>query len=331
MNTRATSTHNQAFIYQQAIERTDLSHYESPALATKIGNLTLKNPIMPASGCFGFGKEYAEFYDLSVLGAIMVKATTLEPRSGNATPRVAETPGGMLNAIGLQNPGVEKVVAEELPWLRQYDVPIIVNVAGSTVEEYVQVTKRLATSKDYDAIEVNISCPNVKCGGIQFGTNPDSAAEVVREMKKEANVPIIVKLSPNVTDIVSMAQAVEDAGADAISLINTLVGMRIDLQSARPILANGVGGLSGPAVKPVAVRMVYQVSQAVRVPVIGMGGVMTAEDAIEFLLAGASAVAVGTANFVNPYACPEIIEGLKKYVEANGISSVQEIVGRSWR
>ncbi|UOF92877.1 dihydroorotate dehydrogenase [Fodinisporobacter ferrooxydans] len=286
---------------------------------------------MPASGCFGFGKEYAEFYDLSILGAIMVKATTLETRTGNPTPRVAETPAGMLNAIGLQNPGVDLVVREELPWLRQYDVPIIVNVAGSTVEEYVQVTEKLSHSEDLDAIEVNISCPNVKCGGIQFGTNPESAAEVVREMKKAAHVPVIVKLSPNVTDIVSMAKAVEEAGADAVSLINTLVGMRIDLKTMKPILANGVGGLSGPAVKPVAIRMVYQVSQAVQIPVIGMGGVMTAEDALEFLAAGASAVAVGTANFVNPYACPEIIAGLKTYCETQGIGNIQELVGKAWK
>jgi dihydroorotate dehydrogenase (NAD+) catalytic subunit len=317
--------------YQQAIERTDNSKYASPALKTRIGSLELKNPIMPASGCFGFGKEYAEFYDLSILGAIMVKATTLEPRTGNPTPRVAETPAGMLNAIGLQNPGVEQVVAEELPWLRQYDVPIIVNVAGSTVEEYIQVTERLSQSRDLDAIEINISCPNVKCGGIQFGTDPQSAAEVVRGVKQVAHVPVIVKLSPNVTDIVAMAKAVEDAGADAISLINTLVGMRIDLHTGRPILANGVGGLSGPAVKPIAVRMVYQVSQAVRVPVIGMGGVMTAEDALEFILAGASAVAVGTANFVNPYACPEIIAGLKQYCEQHGIASITDQIGRAWR
>ena len=300
-------------------------------LSVRFSSLELKNPVMPASGCFAFGKEFAEFYDLSQLGAIVVKATTLEPRLGNPTPRVAETPGGMLNAIGLQNPGVEKVIAEELPHLRKYDIPVIVNVAGTTVEDYVDVTRRLMDSEDVDAIEVNISCPNVKCGGIQFGTDPEQAAHVTREIKKVSQVPVIVKLSPNVADIVGMAKAVEDAGADAISLINTLVGMSIDLNKRRPLIANGVGGLSGPAVKPVAVRMTYQVAQAVSIPLIGMGGIMDGEDAIEFLMAGATAVAVGTANFVNPLACPEIIEGIRHYCENNGIERVRDLQGVAWR
>jgi len=300
-------------------------------LSVEIGSLKLKNPVMPASGCFAFGKEFAEFYDLSVLGAITVKATTVEPRLGNPTPRVAETPGGMLNAIGLQNPGVEKVISDELPHLRDYDIPVIVNVAGTTVEDYVEVTRRLMDSQDVDAIEVNISCPNVKCGGIQFGTDPVQAAHVTSEIKKASKVPVIVKLSPNVTDIVAMAKAVEDAGADAISMINTLVGMSIDLNKRRPLIANGVGGLSGPAVKPVAVRMTYQVAQAINIPIIGMGGIMDGEDAIEFIMAGASAVAIGTANFINPYACPEIIEGIRTYCANNGIERVRDLQGAAWK
>ncbi|MFD2171487.1 dihydroorotate dehydrogenase [Tumebacillus lipolyticus] len=300
-------------------------------LAVEIGSLKLKNPVMTASGCFAFGKEFADYYDLSTLGAITVKATTLEPRLGNPTPRVAETPGGMLNAIGLQNPGVEKVIAEELPHLRKYDIPVIVNIAGTTVEDYVAVTERLMDSEDVDAIEVNISCPNVKCGGIQFGTDPEQAAHVTREVKRVSKVPVIVKLSPNVTDIVEMARAVEAAGADAISLINTLVGMSIDLNKKKPLIANGVGGLSGPAVKPVAVRMTYQVAQAVNIPLIGMGGIMTGEDAIEFMMAGAAAVAVGTANFVNPLACPEIIEGIREFCEQNGVERVRDLQGAAWK
>ncbi|ARU62342.1 dihydroorotate dehydrogenase B catalytic subunit [Tumebacillus avium] len=300
-------------------------------LSVEIGSLKLKNPVMPASGCFAFGKEFADFYDLSLLGAITVKATTLEPRLGNPTPRVAETPGGMLNAIGLQNPGVEKIIAEELPHLRKYDIPIIVNVAGTTVEDYVAVTERLMDSQDVDAVEVNISCPNVKCGGIQFGTDPEQAAHVTREIKRVSKVPVIVKLSPNVTDIVAMAKAVEDAGADAISLINTLVGMSIDLNKKRPLIANGIGGLSGPAVKPVAVRMTYQVAQAVQIPLIGMGGIMTGEDAIEFMMAGAAAVAVGTANFVNPLACPEIIDEIQAYCAENGVERVRDLQGAAWK
>jgi dihydroorotate dehydrogenase (NAD+) catalytic subunit len=300
-------------------------------LSVEIGSLKLKNPVMPASGCFAFGKEFAEFYDLSALGAIAVKATTVEPRLGNPTPRVAETPGGMLNAIGLQNPGVEKVISEELPHLRPYDIPVIVNIAGTTVEDYVEVTKRLMESEDVDAIEVNISCPNVKCGGIQFGTDPVQAAQVTSQIKKVSKVPVIVKLSPNVTDIVAMAKAVEEAGADAISMINTLVGMSIDLNKRRPLIANGVGGLSGPAVKPVAVRMTYQVAQAISIPIIGMGGIMNGEDAIEFIMAGATAVAVGTANFVNPYACPEIIDGIRTYCADNGISRVRDLQGAAWK
>ncbi|WP_243289941.1 dihydroorotate dehydrogenase [Bacillus sp. FJAT-47783] len=300
-------------------------------LTVNLPGLKLKNPIMPASGCFGFGREYSRLYDLSKLGAIMIKATTVEPRFGNDTPRVAETPSGMLNAIGLQNPGLTKVMEEELPFLEQYDVPIIANIAGTTVEDYVTVAERISEAKNVKALELNISCPNVKEGGITFGTDAKVAAHLTREVKKKATVPVYVKLSPNVTDIKEIAKAIEDAGADGLTLINTLLGMRLNLKTAKPIIANRTGGLSGPAVKPVAIRMVYEVSQAVSIPIIGMGGVMSVDDVIEFLYAGASAVAIGTANFVNPYICPEIIEALPKKLKELGIDSVSECVGRSWK
>lgn len=300
-------------------------------LKVKLGELTLRNPIMPASGCFGFGKEYSQFYSLDQLGAIAVKAATVEPRFGNATPRVAETRGGMLNAIGLQNPGLDKVLAEELPWLEKYDVPIIANIAGTTVEDYIEVATRISEAPNVRAIELNISCPNVKCGGITFGTDPIIAAELTQEIKKVSKVPVFVKLSPNVTNIVEMAQAVEKAGADGLSMINTLLGMRIDLRSKRPILANGAGGLSGPAIKPVAVRMVYEVSQKVDIPIIGMGGIHSAEDVIEFFLAGASAVAVGTANFVDPYICPTIIDELEGWLDKMGVDHISELTGMGWK
>lgn len=304
---------------------------ETVDLRVNIAGMELKNPVMPASGCFSFGQEFAELYDLSLLGAVVVKATTLEPRLGNPTPRVAETPGGMLNAIGLQNPGVERVLQEELPRLRPVDTRVIVNVAGSGVEEYVEVVRRLSESQDVDAVELNISCPNVKCGGIQFGVDPRLAAELVAACKEVAQRPLIVKLSPNVTDIVQMAVAVEEAGADALSLINTLVGMSIDVEKRRPLLANGTGGLSGPAIKPVAVRMVYQVAQAVNIPLIGMGGIMSGEDAIEFIMAGATAVAVGTANFVNPYACPQIISEMGEWCRRHGVTRISELTGAAWK
>ncbi|HJV44790.1 MAG TPA: dihydroorotate dehydrogenase [Bacillota bacterium] len=300
-------------------------------LSVELAGITLKNPIMPASGCFGFGREYSRFYDLSVLGAIAVKATTLETRMGNPTPRVAETPGGMLNAIGLQNPGLDKVVAEELPWLSQYDVPVVVNIAGTTTEDYVEVAEKISQVANVAAIELNISCPNVKCGGITFGTDPVIAAELTKEIKKVSKVPVFVKLSPNVTDIVSIAKAVEEAGADGLSMINTLLGMRIDLKTRKPILANQVGGLSGPAVKPVAIRMIWQVSQQVKIPIIGMGGISSAEDVIEFFLAGASAVAVGTANFIDPFVCPTIINDLEAWLDKMGVQSITELIGAGWK
>lgn len=295
-------------------------------LAVELPGLSLKNPIMPASGCFGFGEDYAEYYDLSQLGAIMVKATTLEPRKGNPTPRVAETTSGMLNAIGLQNPGLAEVMAKKLPFLEGYDVPIIANVAGSTLEDYVAVCQEISLAPNVAAIELNISCPNVKCGGIAFGTDPDVAYELTRAVKAVSKVPIYVKLSPNVTDIVPIAKAIERAGADGITMINTLLGMRIDLKTRQPILANQTGGLSGPAIKPVAIRLIKQVADAVSIPIIGMGGVSTVDDVLEMYLAGASAVAVGTANFTDPYICPKLIEELPKRMDELGIESLSQLI-----
>ncbi|MEH7222497.1 dihydroorotate dehydrogenase [Bacillus sp. JJ1566] len=300
-------------------------------LQVELPGLSLKNPIMPASGCFGFGKEYSKFYDLSSLGAIMIKATTVEPRFGNPTPRVAETSAGMLNAIGLQNPGLEKVLSEELPWLEQFDVPIIANVAGSQIEDYVEVAREISKAPNVHALELNISCPNVKTGGIAFGTIPEVAAELTKYVKEASSVPVYVKLSPNVSNIVEMAKAIEEAGADGLTMINTLIGMRIDLKTGNPILANKTGGLSGPAIKPVAIRMIHEVSQAVSIPIIGMGGVQTAEDVLEYFYAGASAVAVGTANFVDPFVCPTIIEELPSLLDKYGFDHISECQGRSWK
>jgi dihydroorotate dehydrogenase (NAD+) catalytic subunit len=303
----------------------------SGVLNIELPGLTLKNPIMPASGCFGFGREYSQFYDLSKLGAIMIKATTVEPRFGNPTPRVAETSSGMLNAIGLQNPGLEKVISNELPWLSQFDVPIIANVAGSVEEDYIEVARSISKASNVHALELNISCPNVKTGGIAFGTIPEVAKQLTRKVKEVSEVPVYVKLSPNVTNIVEMAKAVEAGGADGLTMINTLVGMRLDLKTGKPILANRTGGLSGPAIKPVAIRMIYEVSQVVNIPIIGMGGIETAEDVVEFFYAGASAVAVGTANFVDPFVCPTIIEELPLLLEQLGYDHISECRGRSWQ
>ena len=300
-------------------------------LNVQLPGLNLKNPVMPASGCFGFGREFSGFYDLSELGAIMIKAATVEPRFGNPTPRVAETSAGMLNAIGLQNPGLHKVISEELPFLDQYDVPIIANVAGSTEEDYVAVAKEISKVSNVHALELNISCPNVKEGGITFGTVPEIAKKLTEKVKAVSQVPVYVKLSPNVTDIVEMAKAVEAGGADGITMINTLVGMRINVQNAKPVIANKTGGLSGPAVKPVAIRMIYEVSQQVNIPIIGMGGIQNAEDVIEFFYAGASAVAVGTANFVDPFVCPTIIDELPELLEKLGFDHISQCTGRSWK
>lgn len=296
-------------------------------LDIQIAGIKMKNPLMAASGTFGFGLEYAGFVDLNQVGAVVVKGLSLQPRDGNQGRRIAETPSGMLNAIGLENPGVDAFVNRILPQLAKVDVPVIANISGSTIEEYRLMAEKVSVP-GVAAIEVNISCPNVKNGCLAFGVEAATAAEVTQTVKKATKLPVIVKLSPNVTDIVSIAKAVEAAGADALSLINTLLGMAIDIRTWRPVLGNTVGGLSGPAVKPVALRMVWQVSQAVSIPVIGMGGIMTGEDAVEFLLAGASAVAIGTANLVNPCAMADITAGLQAYVQARGLGHVNELVGQ---
>ena len=297
-------------------------------LQVNLPGLSLKNPIMPASGCFGFGREFAEYYDLSRLGSIMIKAVTKEKRRGNAMPRVAETPSGMLNAIGLQNPGIEGVI-EELKWLEQFEIPIIANVAGYTDDDYAYVAERISASPNVGALDINISCPNVKEGGITFGQDPEVAYKLTKKLKEVSSKPIYMKLSPNVTDVKVMAKAVEEGGADGITMINTLIGMRLDLKTGRPILANGTGGLSGPAIKPVAIRMIHEVYKTVKIPIIGMGGISTAEDVLEFLYAGASAVAIGTENFINPYACADLIEELPEVLKRYGFSSVQEAIGFS--
>ncbi len=300
-------------------------------LRVQLPGLDLKNPIMPASGCFGFGKEYAQYYDLNCLGAVMIKAATLDPRMGNPMPRVAETPSGMLNAIGLQNPGLAKMTSDILPTLASShpDLPIIANVAGSTLDEYVAVCQSISQAPNVQAIELNISCPNVKQGGIAFGTNPDVAYELTKAVKEVSAVPIYVKLSPNVTDIVSIALACEKAGADGLTMINTLLGMRIDLKTRMPILANQTGGLSGPAIKPIAIRMIRQVSQVCDLPIIGMGGVGTVDDVLEMFMAGASAVAVGTANFTDPWICQKLIEQLPNRMQELGISSLDELIAET--
>ncbi|MGP4072589.1 dihydroorotate dehydrogenase [Piscibacillus sp. B03] len=294
-------------------------------LSVNFSGLELKNPIMPASGCFGFGKEFSEFYDLNELGAIVIKAATGKSRFGNPTPRVAETPSGMLNAIGLQNPGVDGIIQNELPFLKSFDTPVIANVAGSTEEEYLEVTEKLTNEESIKALELNISCPNVKEGGIQFGTDPELAYQLTNRVRSATTKPLFVKLSPNVTDIVSIAKAIEEAGADGFAMINTLTGMRIDLNSRKPLIANETGGLSGPAIKPIAIRMIHQVRQHTSLPIIGMGGICTAEDVLEFLMAGANAVAVGTANFQNPYICKEIIEELPSVLKKYGYHSIEEV------
>ena len=300
-------------------------------LSVNLPGLHLKNPIIPASGCFGFGREFAQLYDLSLLGGIAIKSATPDQRFGNELPRVAETPMGMLNAIGLQNPGVDVIIEKELPWLAQFDVEIMANIAGACEEDYVEVVKKLNDHPTVKAFELNISCPNVKHGGIGLGTRAELAAKVTAMVKAVAKKPVYVKLSPNVTDIVEIAKAVEQAGADGLVLINTLLGMRLDLHSGKPILANKTGGSSGPPIKPVAIRMVYQVAQAVKIPIIGVGGISCAEDVLEFLYAGASAVEIGMMNFVDPYICPKIIEELPKVLAKYGLESVAQATGRSHR
>ena len=294
----------------------------------KLCGIELDNPIIPASGTFGFGYEFAELYDINVLGSLSFKGTTLEPRFGNPCPRIAECDSGMLNAVGLQNPGVDKVIEVELPKLRQvFHKPSMANVSGFSIHEYVETVRKLDTQGDIGWFEINISCPNVHGGGMSFGTSPEMAETVTRAVRDVTKKPIIIKLSPNVTDIVSIAKACEAGGADGVSLINTLMGMRIDLKSKKPIIANKTGGFSGPAIKPVAVRMIYQVYDAVKIPIVGMGGVSTAEDVIELMLAGATAVEVGAENLVNPYACRDIIGDLPRVMEKYRLNSLKEIIG----
>ena len=298
------------------------------SLKTTLCGIELDNPIIPASGTYGFGYEFAELYDINILGSLSFKGTTLDSRFGNPTPRIAECPSGMLNAVGLQNPGVDAVIANELPKLRKvFNKPVMANVSGFSEYEYVSTVEKLDSQDDIGWFEVNISCPNVHGGGMSFGTSPEAAGEITKAVRRVTKKPLIIKLSPNVTDIASIAKACEAAGADGISLINTLLGMRIDLKKRTPLLANKTGGYSGPAIKPVAVRMVYQVYNAVKIPIVGMGGISTAEDVIEFMMAGATAVEVGAANLVNPYACRDIIENLPKVMEKYRINSLAEIIG----
>lgn len=298
-----------------------------PDLRVNIGSLQLRNPVMTASGTFGYAREFENLVNLHRLGGVIVKGISLEPRAGNPPQRIVETPCGMLNAIGLQNVGVERFIVEKMSYLNGIGVPVVVNILGDTVEEYRVLTERLQGVEGIAALEVNISCPNVKKGGVAFGTVPSMAAAVTEAVKKTADVPVMVKLSPNVADIGEMARAVESAGADSISLINTLIGMAIDVKRRKPVLANVIGGLSGPAIKPVALRMVYQAARAVKIPVIGIGGIETTEDALEFLLAGATAIQVGTANFINPKASEELVDGIGEYVKSQKLTSVRELIG----
>lgn len=298
------------------------------SLKTSLCGIELDNPLIPASGTFGFGYEFAEIYDINCLGTFSFKGTTIEPRFGNPTPRIAECERGMINSVGLQNPGVDKVISEELPKLRKcFHKPVMANVSGFSVEDYVKTCQKLDGEDIIGWFEVNVSCPNVHGGGMSFGVSPEAAAEVTRAVKAVTTKPVIIKLSPNVTDIVAIAKACEEAGADGISLINTLLGMKIDLKSKKPVVANKMGGFSGPAIKPVAIRMVYQVYDAVKIPIVGGGGVSTAEDVIEMMLAGASAVEVGAANLVDPYACKTIIEDLPRVMEKYGIKNLKDIIG----
>lgn len=293
-----------------------------------LSGIELDNPIIPASGTFGFGYEFAEIYDINILGSLSFKGTTLEPRFGNPTPRIAETRSGMINSVGLQNPGVKRVISEELPKLRAcFNKPIMANISGFSIDEYSKTCEMIDKEEQVEFIEVNVSCPNVHNGGMSFGTTPESAAEVTRAVKAVTTKPVFIKLSPNVTDIVSIAKACEEAGADGISLINTLLGMKIDLKTRKPVIANKMGGFSGDAIFPVAVRMVYQVYEAVNIPIVGMGGVSRAEDVIELMLAGATAVEVGAANLIEPYACKNIIEDLPRVMNKYGINNLQDIIG----
>jgi len=302
-----------------------------PDLAVRLGGIAMPNPVTTASGTFGFGTEYEDYVKINRLGAITVKSITLKPRAGNPPPRIVETVGGMLNAVGLQNPGVDYFITEILPRLRAFQIPVIVSIAGETAEEYATLAHRLDQIAGVDGLEVNISCPNVKKGGLQFSSDPSSAAFVVSAVKKETSLPIIVKLSPNVTDITVIARSVAEAGADALALVNTLLGMAIDVRKKAPVLNNVIGGLSGPAIKPIAVRMVWQVSQAVDLPIIGMGGIISTLDALEFIMAGATAIAVGTGNFYNPGTTLEIIDGLEKFCAENNVDDIKQLQGIAWK
>lgn len=297
----------------------------------KLPGLDLKNPIIPASGTAGFGEELSNIYDLDILGGIMIKATSVNPKRGNKTPRVAETYGGMLNSIGLENPGLDVVINEKLPFLKQFDTCVIANICGDTIDEYVKVAYEISRIENVFALELNISCPNVHGGGIPFGADENTVYEITKRVKEASIKPVYVKLSPNVTDIVKMAKAAERGGADGLSLINTLLGMRIDLKTGRPILANKKGGFSGPAIKPVAIRMIYDCYEAVNIPIIGMGGIANVDDCIEFLMAGASALGVGTMNLVNPYICKELVEELPKALEKYGFKDINECIGYAHR
>jgi len=298
-----------------------------PEMSVNLAGMPLRNPVMTASGTFGYGEEFSEYVDLHSIGAMITKGLSLKPRAGNPTPRIVETPGGMLNAIGLQNVGIDAFIAKKLPFLRSINTPTIANFFGDTVDEYAEMARRLNEIPEVAALEMNISCPNVKQGGIVFGTDPACAAGVVAACRAATSKPLIVKLSPNVTDIVAMARACVDAGADALSLINTLIGMAIDLKKRRPVLANITGGFSGPAIKPIALRMVWQVSRAVKVPLVGIGGIMNATDALEFMLAGATAVQVGTASFINPGAAQTIAEEMEAWLVANGVADIKSLIG----
>jgi dihydroorotate dehydrogenase (NAD+) catalytic subunit len=303
------------------------NNHHKPNMSIDVAGLSLKNPVMTASGTFGYGEEYAPYVDMNRLGAVVVKGLSLNPRRGNPPPRIMETPSGMLNAIGLQNPGVHVFIKEKLPFLRQFDVPVIVNIFGETVDDYGQVAEILSQTEGVHALEVNISCPNVKKGGMAFGADPSAAREVTRRVKSVTHLPVMVKLTPNVTDIVEIAKNVESGGADAISLINTIGGMAVDAEKRRPRLSTITGGLSGPAIKPIALKMVWQVAQKVSIPVVGVGGIMNAEDAVEFLIVGARAVQIGTANFVNPRAAMDVIEGIERYMIRHGMREMRDLIG----
>lgn len=301
--------------------------HKKPSMGVNVGGIRLKNPVMTASGTFGYAREFERFVDLNRLGAIIVKGLSLKPSKGNPPPRIVETPCGMLNAIGLENVGIEAFVKEKLPFLREISTPVLLNIYGKEVGEYAELAARIDDIEDVSGIEVNISCPNVKAGGLAFGVAPDAARSVVRAVRDRTRKPIMVKLTPNVTDITEIARSVEDAGADSISLINTITGMAVDIHSRRPKLRNVTGGLSGPAIRPIALRMVWQVVQSVKIPVVGIGGIITAADALEFLIAGATAVQVGTANFVNTRATMDIIEGIETFLAERNISDIAEIIG----